>query len=201
MLTSCTFPSDGGARIATTIGVPPDVGPELTEVPIGDLNVVMQPGHATQDEVDSALEGLSGYVAGSGALQATYIGERRIDIYHFTVVEGGVGVGPEGPMTCTAEVEFGRPVEGWGCTGGVQEDALDFGIAGMGLSTSDRGDYTMTVEVGPAVETVVIETSSEYTIVIVPAAGIAYAEWRNHRPVRVTVFSSDGNTGSELVWQ
>ena len=74
-----------------------------------------------------------------------------------------------------------------------------YGIVGMSGSESDRGDYTMSIEVGTKAENVVIETTTGYTIVIRPAGGVAYAAWKRHPPLRVTVFHDDGTTASEVV--
>ena len=84
-------------------------------------------------------------------------------------------------MTCTAEVTFGENADRWSCGGGT-DVAAKHGILGMGASESDRGDRTMTIEVGTAAESVVIETATGYTIVIRPAGGIAYAAWKQHPP-------------------
>lgn len=181
-----------------TVWIPPDAGPELVEVPVGDLNVTMEPGSASQEEIDAKLSNVRGYVPGSGIHLATYPGPARVDIYRFTSVDASFGPGPDGPMTCTAVVEFGRSVEGWGC-GGPLEPIAEYGIWGMGRSQTDRGDYTMTIEVGTEAENVVIETTTGYTIVIRQAGGVAYAEWKHHPPLRVTVFHYDGTTVSEVV--
>jgi hypothetical protein len=184
--------------VVTTTWIPPDAGPELVEVPLADLDIIMEPGMATQEEIDSKLAEAYGYVPGSGVHLATYPGPSRTDIYRFTSTDTSPGPGTDGPAVCTAEAPFGQPINGWTC-GGPTERTAEYGIWGTGSSVSDRGDYTMTIEVGTKAENVVIETTTGYTIVIRPAGGVAYAAWKQHPPLRVTVFHYDGTTSSEVV--
>ncbi len=201
LLASCTFSSQSPqGEVATTIGIPPEVGPELVGIPVGDMTVVMQPGSATQAEVETVLGGVNGYLEGTGEHVAIYMGASQVDIYRFLAVDRMPGpVGHEGPMTCITEVERGRLVQGWGCSGGINA-IEESGILGMGSSESQHGDYTATIEVGSRVEVVAIETDSGFTIVIHPAGGVAYAEWRHHRPTRITAFHDDGSSVSEVMW-
>ena len=61
LLSSCDVP----ARITqgpVTSWIPPNAGPELVAVPVGNLNVVMEPGLASQEDADAALSPVRGYV-------------------------------------------------------------------------------------------------------------------------------------------
>jgi hypothetical protein len=181
-----------------TTWIPAAVGPELVEVPVADMTVIMKPGLDSQEEIESRLSLVRGYVPGSGVHLASYSGPLGVDIYRFTSTDPTPGPALDGPAVCIAEAPVGQPVNGWTCT--TSSELLpEYGILSTGNSASDGSDYSMAVVVGTRVETVVIETTTGYTIVIHPAGSIAYAAWSDHPPLRVTAFHDDGTTASEVV--
>jgi hypothetical protein len=158
----------------------------------------MKPGLDSQEEIESRLSLVRGYVPGSGVHLASYSGPLGVDIYRFTSTDPTPGPALDGPAVCIAEAPVGQPVNGWTCT--TSSELLpEYGILSTGNSASDGSDYSMAVVVGTRVETVVIETTTGYTIVIHPAGSIAYAAWSDHPPLRVTAFHDDGTTASEVV--
>ncbi len=191
---SCQIPGSA-ANPPTTVVVPPDLGPAPDQIPANPLQIVtMRPGLPVVNEVHrDFLAKLPGYVAGSARVDAVYPGKDGdlfILLWHSNDRQSGA-------LTCrTTAPPDGLP-QGFGCD--AIGEVVPFTIDGYSY-TSGPGPQRVMVEHSPDADATVIELADRTNFVIRPGgSSVSYHTWDGPRPIRITVFWSNGTSTSEVL--
>jgi hypothetical protein len=180
--------------VVTTTAPDLGLGPAPVAIPANPRQVVtMRPGPAALNSSQTQfVESQPGYIEGTAKVEAIYPGgEGPLHILTWEVNEPRFGA-----MTCNSISSPELAPSGHGC-GSSDAEALPFTVHGYGYSTGE-GEQSLMVNHSPDAEATVIELADASTFVIRPGtSSVSYHQWNGPRPVRVTMFWTDGSTTSE----